>query len=101
MSGEHRTEIMERIGKMSESDRSFDVEFWQRQGSNAIFAAAWEMVEEALRLGNFAPSSKRGRPGRIRVDLWGGGVAATPPYCPGRIRQFLANFGAALAVPIA
>ncbi len=42
-------EIMERIGKMSESDRSFDVEFWQRQGSTAIFAAAWEMVEEAWR----------------------------------------------------
>jgi hypothetical protein len=49
MSGEHDTEIMERIGKMSESDRSFDVEFWRRQGSNAIFAAAWEMVEEAHR----------------------------------------------------
>ena len=41
--------IMERIGKMSESDRSFDVEFWQRQGSTAIFAAAWEMVLEAYR----------------------------------------------------
>jgi hypothetical protein len=49
MSGEHATKIMERIGKMSQSDRSFDVEFWQRQGSNAIFAAAWEMVEEACR----------------------------------------------------
>ena len=42
-------EIMERIGKISETDRSFDVEFWQRQGPNAIFAAAWEMVEEAYR----------------------------------------------------
>jgi hypothetical protein len=49
MSEKHGTEIMERIGKMSESDRSFDVEFWQRQGSTAIFAAAWEMVEEACR----------------------------------------------------
>lgn len=26
-------------------DRSFDVEFWQAQGDEAIFAAAWEMVE--------------------------------------------------------
>ncbi len=43
------TEIMERIGKVSETGRSFDVQFWQRQGSNAIFAAAWEMVEEAYR----------------------------------------------------
>ena len=39
--------IMERLGKLNQSDRSFDVEFWQRQGSTAIFAAAWEMVVEA------------------------------------------------------
>lgn len=25
-------------------DRSFDVAFWQEQGDEAIFAAAWEMV---------------------------------------------------------
>ena len=41
--------IMERLGKVSESDRQFDVEFWQRQGSTAIFGAAWEMVVEAYR----------------------------------------------------
>ncbi len=46
---ENSPKIMERIAKVSASDRSFDVEFWQRQGSNAIFAAAWEMVEEAWR----------------------------------------------------
>jgi hypothetical protein len=40
---------MERLGKVSESNRRFDVEFWQRQGSTAIFAAAWEMVVEAHR----------------------------------------------------
>ena len=40
---------MERIGKVSESSRKFDIEFWQRQGSSAIFAAAWEMVVEAYR----------------------------------------------------
>lgn len=28
-------------------DRSFDIEFWQDQGDEAIFAAAWEMVELA------------------------------------------------------
>ena len=38
--------IMERVRKVSESDRSFDNEFWQRQGSTAIFAAAWELVVE-------------------------------------------------------
>ena len=26
-------------------DRTFDVEFWQEQGDEAIFSAAWEMVE--------------------------------------------------------
>lgn len=25
-------------------DRAFDVEFWQEQGDEAIFAAAWDMV---------------------------------------------------------
>ena len=28
-------------------NRSFDIEFWQEQGDEAIFAAAWEMVELA------------------------------------------------------
>jgi hypothetical protein len=28
-------------------DRSFDIAFWQEQGDEAIFAAAWEMVEPA------------------------------------------------------
>jgi hypothetical protein len=28
-------------------DREFDVDFWQDQGSQAMFSAAWEMVELA------------------------------------------------------
>ena len=28
-------------------DRSFDIEFWQEQGDEAIFRAAWEMVDLA------------------------------------------------------
>jgi hypothetical protein len=28
-------------------DREFDIEFWQEQGAEAIFSAAWEMVELA------------------------------------------------------
>ena len=28
-------------------DRKFDIEFWQKQGDEAIFSAAWEMVELA------------------------------------------------------
>jgi hypothetical protein len=48
--------IMERMGKLSESDRSFDIEFWQRQGSTAIFAAAWDMVLETHRWKNKSES---------------------------------------------
>jgi hypothetical protein len=33
-------------------DRSFDIEFWQEQGDEAIFAAAWEMVELAEEVRN-------------------------------------------------
>jgi hypothetical protein len=41
--------VMERVGRVSETGREFDIEYWQRQGSTAIFAAAWEMVVEAYR----------------------------------------------------
>jgi hypothetical protein len=37
--------IMERVGRIEDLDRSFDVEFWQRLGDEAIFDAAWELVE--------------------------------------------------------
>lgn len=33
-------------------DRSFDVEFWQEQGDEAIFAAAWDLVELAEEVTN-------------------------------------------------
>ena len=36
--------VMERLTRLENADRSFDIEFWQRQGDAAIFAAAWEMV---------------------------------------------------------
>ncbi|MEZ5403791.1 MAG: hypothetical protein R2729_29195 [Bryobacteraceae bacterium] len=42
--------VMERRGKLAELDRSFDIEYWQRLGSEAIFEEAWRMVEEAHRL---------------------------------------------------
>lgn len=31
-------------------DRDFDIAFWQEQGDEAIFQAAWEMVELAEEL---------------------------------------------------
>ncbi len=35
---------MSRLKRLEDSDRSFDIEFWQRLGDAAIFAAAWDMV---------------------------------------------------------
>jgi len=51
--------VLERIGKLGESGREFDVEFWQRQGSTAIFAAAWDMVVQAYRWKNKSESELR------------------------------------------
>lgn len=33
-----------RYGKIDDSNRSFDIQFWQNQGTEAIFDAAWEQV---------------------------------------------------------
>ena len=41
---------MEKLTTLEAQDRSFDIEFWQRQTSTARFAAAWEMVEFAHKL---------------------------------------------------
>ncbi len=51
---------MMRSGKnLSDMDRTFDVEFWQRQSDTAIFDAAWEMVECYLRDRGIAPDEYR------------------------------------------
>ena len=41
--------VMEGLSRIDELDRSFDIEFWQRQDSNARFGAAWELVVFAHR----------------------------------------------------
>jgi hypothetical protein len=40
-------------------DRSFDIEFWQEQGDEAIFAAAWELVELAEEAHGRKPTLQR------------------------------------------
>ena len=53
---------MMRLGKnLAEMDRSFDLEFWQRQGDKAIFTAAWELVEFYLR-------DQKARPDEYRLQ---------------------------------
>ncbi len=48
--GENGDFTMMRHGTdIKDMDRSFDIEFWQRQGDAAIFNAAWELVEFYLR----------------------------------------------------
>lgn len=39
--------VMARLVPLKDADRSFDIEFWQRLGPEAIFKAAWELVEHA------------------------------------------------------
>lgn len=45
-----RTLFMERRGKIEDLDRSFDLEFWQKQSPQARFDAAWEMIVHAWRV---------------------------------------------------
>jgi hypothetical protein len=45
--GMKKGETVVRFGNMRDMDRSFDVEFWQAQGPEAIFDAAWDMVVQA------------------------------------------------------
>ncbi len=36
--------MITRVVRGRPADRSFDIDFWQQQGDEAIFSAAWEMV---------------------------------------------------------
>ena len=45
-----RPEIMERTGKISELDRSFDIEFWQSQLPVDRFKSTWELVTHYARI---------------------------------------------------
>lgn len=50
----HRSAWKTRLVEGGFPDRELDVEFWQEQGDEAIFSAAWEMVEmaEEMRTGS-------------------------------------------------
>ena len=48
-----------RLLKNQFPDRSFDIEFWQEQGDEAIFAAAWELVELAEEMHGRKPTLQR------------------------------------------
>jgi hypothetical protein len=50
---------MERFGSLQDADRSFDIEYWQRQGDAAIFRAAWELAELYHRSQGMEPDELR------------------------------------------
>jgi hypothetical protein len=45
-----RTGIVERKGRITELDRSFDIRFWQEQSAQARFDASWELIVHAWRV---------------------------------------------------
>ena len=47
MSTSDKSEWKTRLVQRAFPDRSFDIDFWQEQGDEAILAAAWELVELA------------------------------------------------------
>jgi hypothetical protein len=58
-SSERSDFAMMRFGRLEDMDRSFDIEFWQRQGDAAIFRAAWELVESYCRDRGMSPDELR------------------------------------------
>ena len=59
MDNSNRSRWKTRVVEGTFPDRDFDVEFWQEQGDEAIFSAAWEMVE-------LAEEAKNGRKPRLQ-----------------------------------
>ena len=47
---EDMRDIRESYGRLGDNDDRFDIEFWQRQGDQAIFHAALEMILDYLML---------------------------------------------------
>jgi len=41
-------DITESYGRIGDNERRFDIEFWQRQGDQAIFNAALDMITDYL-----------------------------------------------------
>ena len=45
-----RQDIQERIGRIEDLDRSFDLDFWAGQPAKARFDATWELIQHAWRV---------------------------------------------------
>ena len=42
--------IAERIVKLEDADRSWDIKFWKRAGAKARFSATWQMIDEFYKM---------------------------------------------------
>lgn len=80
MDAEGKPVVMSRLVRREEADRDFDIEFWQRAGHEAIFKAAWELVETAVLL-------KGGDPNQLRLQRSVARLRKRPIPRRGRIRR--------------
>jgi hypothetical protein len=72
-------------------DRSFDIEFWQEQGDEAIFSAAWDLVElaEEVSHGRKPTLMKYGEPRYTKdLDVWVHNSPQNSARVVGALRQF-------------
>jgi len=59
MKNRNRPHFQERIVKISEADKSWEIKFWQDAGVNARFSAAWKMIEEFYKFRGKKDESKQ------------------------------------------
>jgi hypothetical protein len=64
--------VIERVGRLVDMDRSFDIEFWQAQPPVARFRAAQELVEHYLKITGAKEDEYRLDRTVERVQRWGG-----------------------------
>ena len=68
MSASRNSALKTRLVERAFPDRSFDIEFWQELGDEAIFAAAWELVELAEEFHGRKPTLQRNATALKRIS---------------------------------
>lgn len=49
-----KQKFIESYGRLATDNRSFDIQFWQKQGPQAIFEAAAEMIKDYFLIKSYA-----------------------------------------------
>jgi hypothetical protein len=68
MSEEKKPVVMVRKLRLGEDGQDFDLEFWDRMGAEARFAAAWDAVSDLVRMGKLHEHQLRLQRYHIRVE---------------------------------